>query len=781
VIIQRIIDREDFMSKIKLDKSVIPKKLRKCKQWVGWKYGPQDQNGRAPKIPIDPKTGKSAKTNNSGTWGTFKKACQRYEKDDLDGIGFVFTGDDPYCGIDLDNCRNQETGKIKSWAKEIIKDVNCYTEVSPSGTGVKIILEGKLPGPSKRSGKIEMYDHDRYFTITGQCSDDLPKELKKKSTTIGKIYNRLFKEKATATDNHTAKSALDNKKKSSKTDDSKTFEKLRKGDWSDYTSHSEADFAFVSRLLRQTGGDAEQADSLFRKSKLYREKWDEEHSANGKTYGQITIEKAMTSYFNRISEKVAKALKSDEQGDADIFIELNKGKLCYDHEESKWYIFGENYWEIDKKKAAEASIRTVINFYQKELDRLAKSNLQEINDRSSSKRSDNDDFIKKINDRIKKLNTLGRRKRILELASAGENSLGITGEEWDTKPWVIACINGVLSLQGEEVKFKKGKPDDYIKTPAPTMWERIEAEAPLWKNALKEIFQNDKKLIRHIQKMFGYALSGSCQQHVFNILDGAGRNGKSTIIETISYVLGELATPIPVETLLSQTNVSSGGAPRADIMKLRGRRVAWASESDEGRRLNASLIKLLTGGDTITARTPYSKEMATFSPTHTIFMITNDMPHLDINDYALWQRIHVIPFLVSFVPSPEEEFERKADLELKEKLKIEAPGILAWLVKGCLAAQKRGLKPPPAVVEAIKRYQRKEDTLGLFIEECCKLGPNKRAGATELFDAYKSWCKENESFSLSQTNFGKQMGKKFTRKSSNGILYLGLRLKQNLG
>ncbi len=209
---------------------------------------------------------------------------------------------------------------------------------------------------------------------------------------------------------------------------------------------------------------------------------------------------------------------------------------------------------------------------------MAKTNLQEINNGSSKKQSDNDDLIKKINDRIKKLNTLGRRKRILELAAAGENSLGITGEEWDTKPSVIASVNGVLSLQGEEVRFKKGKPDHRIKTPAPTMWEEIDAKAPVWKRTLKKIFQNDKKLIRHIQKMFGYSLSGSCQQHVFNILNGVGRNGKGTIVETISYVLGELVTPIPVETLLSQTYLSSGGAPRADIMKLRGRRIAWASE-----------------------------------------------------------------------------------------------------------------------------------------------------------------------------------------------------------
>lgn len=704
------------MNKTKLDKSAIPKKLRKRKQWVCWKRGQPDQNGRTPKIPIDPKTGKPAKINDFATWATFKKAHQYFKQEGLDGVGFVFTENDPYCGIDLDNCRSQKTGELEDWAKEIIKAVNSYTEISPSSTGVKIIVEGKLPGPGRRIGKIEMYDHGRYFTITGQCLDDFPKELKKKPKTIKIIYDKSFKEKATdaVTDNHSLS-------KVTTTGNCEIFNRLCEGNWTDYESQSEADLAFISRLLRKTGGDAVQADTLFRKSKLYRSKWDEKHSAEGKTYGQMTIEKAMTNHLNQISEDVAKALKSDEQGDADLFTELNRGKLCYDHEESKWYVFGENYWEPDKKKLSLASIYTVIDYYQKELDRLTKKNFEEINTATLSEKSGHDDSIKKINDRIRKLNTIGRRKRILELAAAGENSLGITGEEWNTKPWMVACINCVLSLKGDEVKFRNGQPDDYVKTPAPTIWEGINAEAPVWKNTLKEIFQNDKKLIRHIQKMFGYALSGSCQQHVFNVLNGVGRNGKSTIVETISYVLGELSTPIPVETLLSQTNVSSGGAPRADIMKLRGRRVAWASESDEGRRLNASQIKLLTGGDKITARSPYSKDMATFLPTHTIFMITNHMPHLDINDYALWQRIHVFPFSLSFVPLPKEDFEREADPELKEKLKAEAPGILAWLVRGCLAAQKHGLKQPPTVVEAIKLYQRKEDTVGQFLEECCKV------------------------------------------------------------
>ena len=745
----------------KFNDRIIPKKLRKQKQWVAWKYGPLQATGKKPKIPINPHTGGPAKINDSTTWGKFIDARQRCNDDDLDGIGFVFTENDPFCGIDLDNCINPKTGELDKFAHRIIKLLKSYTEVSPSGKGVKIITKGKLPGKGINAPTIEMYDRKRFFTITGQVLGETNVKIKDHSENIIKLYNKLSHENQNVSSSSVnAKDLLLNCGENPNQHDNKNQEARNVGL---HKSQSEDDLAKVSKLLRYTGGDIQRTDKLFRKTELYRSKWDEKHSADGKTYGEMTIEKAMLNYQSEISDKVRQALDNQEQGDANLFIELNRGKFCYDHEEQRWYIFGDNYWQIDRKKEALASVHKVINFYQEELNRLTITELR-----------------KEIKDRIKALNALGRRKHILELATAGENSLGITGEEWDSKPWTMACANGILFLKGPEVKFRKGKPDDYIKTPCATEWKGIDTKAYIWKKTLKEIFQKDKKLTRHVQKLFGYALSGSCQQHIFNILNGVGRNGKSTIIETISYVLGDMATPIPVETILSQANTLSGGAPRADIMNLRGRRIAWASESDDGRRLNASQIKLLTGGDKITARSPFSKNMVTFPPTHTMFMLTNHLPHLDFNDYALWQRTHVIPFALSFINEPEQEFERKANPELKEELKKEAPGILAWLVRGCLKAQEFGLKRPAAVTRAIAEYQRKEDTISLFIKECCIMKENGRAGATELHDAYKTWCRENDLLPVSRVNFGKQLGRKFKKVQSNGIFYIGLRLRKTL-
>ncbi|MGV8058586.1 MAG: hypothetical protein AB2L12_11260 [Smithellaceae bacterium] len=152
----------------KFNKKNIPKELQKRHQWVAWKFGTMKTNGKRPKIPINPATGRSAKTNDSSTWGSFREARQRCENGKMDGIGFVFTKGDPYCGIDLDNCRSPKTGKLKKFARDIVRSLRDYTEVSPSGKGVKIITKGKLPDKGINTPHIEMYDNNRYFTITGR-------------------------------------------------------------------------------------------------------------------------------------------------------------------------------------------------------------------------------------------------------------------------------------------------------------------------------------------------------------------------------------------------------------------------------------------------------------------------------------------------------------------------------------------------------------------------------------------------------------------------------------
>ena len=146
----------------------IPGELKALNQWVLW--GPR-KNGSGKtilKTPIDPKTGTPAKSNDPNTWGSYAQAVEALAKiENVSGIGFVFSATGKYCGVDLDKCRNPRDGEVEPWALGVVKAFDSYTEISPSGCGLHIIIEGKKPGPKCRKGKIEIYDRDRFFTITG--------------------------------------------------------------------------------------------------------------------------------------------------------------------------------------------------------------------------------------------------------------------------------------------------------------------------------------------------------------------------------------------------------------------------------------------------------------------------------------------------------------------------------------------------------------------------------------------------------------------------------------
>jgi len=147
----------------------IPEELTSYNQWVTWK-AVEKRNGKTDKIPITPVAGSNAKTNDPETWVTFDQAIDYYKKhkdNGIAGVGFVLAESDPFCGIDLDDCRNPETNEYTEKAIEILTSFNTYSEISPSNTGVKLILKGKLPGKGAAKDGVEIYDQGRFFTITG--------------------------------------------------------------------------------------------------------------------------------------------------------------------------------------------------------------------------------------------------------------------------------------------------------------------------------------------------------------------------------------------------------------------------------------------------------------------------------------------------------------------------------------------------------------------------------------------------------------------------------------
>lgn len=306
----------------------------------------------------------------------------------------------------------------------------------------------------------------------------------------------------------------------------------------------------------------------------------------------------------------------------------------------------------------------------------------------------------------------------------------------------------------------------------------MDAPRARWERFILEIMSGDKEMAAYLQRLLGYGVSGLSQEHVFPIFWGAdGRNGKDTLLESLGYVLGNLATPVTKDTVMDAGGRRASGAPEPHIYDLKGKRLVWASEPKEGERLDAALVKLVTGGGQLKARPPYG-QLVRWEPTHLVILVTNPRPHAPADDEALWGRLQLVPFVERFVDNPKGAHEHKADKQLKEKLRAEASGILAWLVEGFMQWQLVGLSPPAKVTEATKEYRNNEDTLGRFIDDYCIEGEDKVARAGELVNAYFAWCKEmGIKNPMDGRTFGEKMAARYEKaEKSFGNIYKGVGL-----
>jgi len=475
-------------------------------------------------------------------------------------------------------------------------------------------------------------------------------------------------------------------------------------------------------------------------------------------------------------DEVWRAVTSQQDGDAYLTYRLLKGQVCYDKTAGKWYEYTGHHWKEDELDEIIRRVDAVIDIYSLWADRMAARETQ------ATKKGKGDDKKEAQDKRdlyLKKISTLQKKRwkqDVLELAASGKESLAITGREWDLDPWLLGCSNGVIELKTGN--FRPGRPEDFIKTVCPTEWKGIDEPRHAWEIFVSEILNNVEPMTSFIQRLMGCSITGSVIDHILPIFWGQGRNGKGTFFDTLRFTCGPLAEPIKAEILLDQGRVRSSASPDADIMSLRGRRIVWASETDEGRKLNVGKVKWLVGGDILKGREPYGRKEVSFTPTHTLFLLTNHKPRVDPNDYALWQRIHLIEFTMSFIDNPLKPNEKKRDPHLPEKLRAEASGILAWLVRGCLKWQEQGLNPPKEVKEATAAYKENEDDIGRFIAECCYISPDSKVKAKDLRDTYDAWCLEFGTKPISGKRFSQYIRDRFdiSDRTNTGFYYLGIGL-----
>jgi putative DNA primase/helicase len=434
-----------------------------------------------------------------------------------------------------------------------------------------------------------------------------------------------------------------------------------------------------------------------------------------------------------------------DTGNAERLADRHGAKLRYCYPWGKWLVYDGVRWRVDDRGV---------------VVRLAKETARSIFE--EAKETPSDAAANQLGKWAISSLSESKLRAMISLAQS-EPGIPVLPEELDASPSLLNVLNGTIDLRTG--KLREHRRGDLITRVAPVEYEPG-ATAPTWEAFLEEVLPG-KELRAFVQRAVGYSATGDTSEQCMFINHGGGANGKSTFQEALSAALGEYAMRTPTEMLLAKR---SDGVPN-DVARLKGARFVSASETEEGRRLAESRIKDLTGQDTITARF-MKAEWFDFVPTHKLWISTNHKPEVRGTDAAIWRRIRLVPWTVSIAPAEQ-------DKKLPEKLRSELPGILAWVVRGCLEWRRKGLQAPEEVRQATGDYRSEMDVLATFLEECCILRSDAMAFAKNLYIAYKEWCEANGEPIEKQRRFGMRLTERGLRRQKVGGVYrwygIGLR------
>lgn len=431
--------------------------------------------------------------------------------------------------------------------------------------------------------------------------------------------------------------------------------------------------------------------------------------------------------YARIAEKVTKnngyepppeprghaaadGFRLTDLGNAERLVAHHGHDLRYCHPWGKWLVYDRRRWAVDASGEVERrAVETVRSIYA-----------EASNEPDDAKR-------KALVDHARRSESRPRVEAMMALARSRPGA-PVSPDDLDADPRLLNAQNGTIDLQSGELR--EHRREDLI-TKIVTIEYGPDAQAPRFERFLTEIFDGDEDVIGFVRRFAGYSLTGSTEERCFAILHGRGKNGKSTLVELLQDVMGDYATTTDTETVLAKRYQGVGN----DVAALKGARFIATAEVEQGRALAESKVKHLTGSDTVTARFLYGEPFS-FKPEFKLWLSTNNKPIIKGTDDAIWDRIRLVPF--------DQRFEGAArDTSLPEKLRAEMPGVLAWMVRGCIEWQRDELGEPEKVVAATEVYRAEMDTLAGFVDECCIVQPDVWCKFGDLYAAYTRWCEES--------------------------------------
>lgn len=685
----------------------IPNELKQMPRWAMWQW---IWNGKKwDKPPYRVEGGKAA-NNKSAHWGEFQKAVSALgDRKRFSGIGFTLGGKGcGYTVVDIDNCRDRDSKEIAPWATEVIEYLNSYTEVSPSGEGVKIWLRGSMPEGNwaNKRDNFEVYDKGRYLTITGQVIEDLNEISDGGDGLLRFLVDNMQSESSESPQREP--------------DDVEWLTECAKEAITYIDPDCEYDeWVRVGMALHWL------SDDLF-------DVWDKWSSEGGKYEGTSNCRQHWESFDSRKnSVKIAtlfylasqngfvmpvRSYEKSDYGVARRVIAKIQGRIYWVQEWRTWACWdGRKFATETDSDLVEAIIRT-----SKEMI----SEAPEGGDKEADKvRAAYIAWCKKYQS----------KNGVDAVIRFCRSLLSTKVEAFDTNRLMLHCENGVLEF-GDKVTFTGHDPKLMNTQLSPVVYSS-DAKCPRWEQFIDEVTQGDTELGTYLQKLCGYCLTGRIDQQEIYILYGDGNNGKSVFAEILLNLLGDYGSPARQELLMAQSSQHV-----TDVADLYGRRCVVAQETDESCRLRENQVKVLTGGSVIRARRLYENAWS-FKPTHKIMLATNNMPTVRGTDDGIWRRIRIIPFRASF--------QGREDRGLEGKLIAELPGILNWAIYGYKLFQLESLNEPPCMSHSRTRFRDDMNTVRQFVDDRCILDEEHRTETGTLYQAYKLYCEQEGHYAFS--------------------------------
>ncbi len=769
----------------------IPAELTQLTSWVAWaaleKLDKKTGELKVTKPPLNanelaPALAKGwQKPASWASFGTTMAFCSAHSgeafqtKDGLAvvaGIGLVLA---PECGanvtgIDLDDCLEPATGTVLKWAQPLVQAMlaaGMYVEASPSGTGFRAFCLEPLPpeyatggnpdGFTDKKTGIEVYASagKRFLTVTGHMVEGAGTSLPAGpdcATILSRLWSQAHPPKtkkqkgiplppapaiqptrASTTALATGPSEEARFKAMFGGPDGAKRKELFYSSANE-KSTSENDIALVNTVVKYFGPDPALCEQALMKSKRYHYKWDK--NRGNKTFLQMEIENAIATFEGKYwedewrewmknngnivpnfipteeenaqdlsqqptpdEEEATQPVPTTQDGLATAFVFRHGRDIRYCHTVGKWFQWNGVYWQVQETKLAFHWCRVLCREFAKQTQQ------------------------KKTYAELKRVSTASA----VEKFAQADPKVAVTHEAFDRDPWLLGTPAGTVNLKTGTLE--KARRDSMITKLAGASPEA--GPCPCWRKFLDEATKGDAEMVRYIQQLAGYMLTGTTDEQILIFVYGPGGNGKSVFLNVLRDILNDYAKTASMDTFMASKN----DRHPTDLAMLAGARIVTASETEDGRTWAEGRIKELTGQDPVTARF-MRQDFFTYVPQFKLLLIGNHAPQLRNVGEAITRRFRVIPFL--FKPET-------PDKTLPQKLKAEYPQILHWMVQGCLDWQLNGLITPQNVKDYTQSYLDSQDIVKQWIEECCDLSTSY---ITKVADLFKSWSTYARQFNI---------------------------------